>query len=182
MEKAVQKEKTRFKKVEKKSGGQKGKKKIEQDIGKDLGKSIGKFFKGWGKILGGIITIIVNIIMLVIINKYHSKIPFLTDEIVVLLPYINISTCIAIVGQMIFLVITSKVVRDILQSIMDIFALIVCIQTYLIFPFDFTEISGFAWLKVVVRIGLILAITAVPIGIIVRIVKLTLSIFKVEKS
>lgn len=166
----------------KKSNSETETEKAGKEFGDEIGRTIGNFFESFGKTFGSVIAIIVNVVFFIILNKYHSKIPFVTEEITNWLPYVNTSIFVTIVGQSIFLVVSNKVVRDLLQSIMDVFGLISLVKLYMVFPFDFTEISAFEWLRGLTKIGIIFVIAAMTIGIIVRMIKLASDPINIKKK
>ena len=119
------------------------------------------------------VSIVVQIVILIFVNNVAfwdwSFLSWLTDEFADLLPYINLSIVASIIVNAICIAYDPPWFRSFTQAILGAISLFVAIQTWRIFPFDFSQ-TAFDW-TTMVRIMLIFVMFAIGAGIIGEIVK-----------
>lgn len=204
-EKKLDKKMDQFSKKAEEAGERFGRK--AEEAGKEFGKKMEKVgdkiehhFKGTrgGRITGYVFSIFWSSVFLALFNfysqyiafynyekidevKYWTSHPFLTPDFERWLPIVTASLIAAIIGNIILIIYDGNFFRKIIHIAMDLFSLAATISLLVIFPFDFSVIPGndlTNLLNPIVTIVLILASVGIGIGVIVRFVKLMVSIAK----
>ena len=122
--------------------------------------------------LGYGISIVVQVALLILVNNLveWDIAPFITDEFNDLVPYINVSLVASMVVNALYFAFDPRWFRSLTQAILNVISLVVIVQTYRIFPFDFSG-SDFNW-TALTRTGLIVLMVLVGVGIIGEVVKM----------
>ena len=90
--------------------------------------------------VGYIVAIIVNAVILTIAHNLTSwGLPFVTSAFPETLWAINLSLSATIIANACFLVYDAPWFRDLAQIVLNIFAVVVALVTYRVFPFDFGD-------------------------------------------
>jgi len=118
------------------------------------------------------IAIAVQIALLILVNNLveWNIAPSITDEFNDLVPYINVSLVASMVANAVYFAFDPRWFKSFTQAILNVISLVVIVQIYRIFPFDFSG-SDFNW-TALVRTGLIVLMILVAIGIIGEVVKM----------
>ena len=118
------------------------------------------------------ISIVVQVALLILVNNLVAWdiAPFITDEFNDLVPYINVSLVASMVVNALCFAFDPRWFRSLTQAILNVITLVVIVQTYRIFPFDFSG-SDFNW-TALTRTGLIVLMVLVGVGIIGELVKM----------
>ena len=116
--------------------------------------------------LGYGIAIGVQVALLIVVNNLveWDILPFITEEFNDLVPYINVSLVASIVVNAVYFAFDPRWFKSFGQAILNAISLVVIVQTYRIFPFDFSG-SSFNW-TAVTRVCLVALMVLVGIGII----------------
>jgi hypothetical protein len=116
--------------------------------------------------LGYGISIGVQAALLIVVNNLveWDILPFITEEFNDLVPYINVSLVASIVVNAVYFAFDPRWFKSFGQAILNAISLVVIVQTYRIFPFDFSG-SSFNW-TAVTRVCLVALMVLVGIGII----------------
>jgi hypothetical protein len=116
--------------------------------------------------LGYGISIGVQAALLIVVNNLveWDILPFITEEFNDLVPYINVSLVASIVVNAVYFAFDPRWFKSLGQAILNAISLVVIVQTYRIFPFDFSG-SSFNW-TAVTRVCLVALMVLVGIGII----------------
>ena len=122
--------------------------------------------------LGYGVSIVVQVALLILVNNLveWNIAPFITDEFNDLVPYINVSLAASMVVNAIYFAFDPRWFKSFTQAILNVISLVVIVQTYRVFPFDFSG-SDFNW-TALTRTGLIVLMVLVSIGIIGELVKM----------
>jgi len=112
------------------------------------------------------ISIVVQVALLILVNSLveWDIAPFITDEFNDLVPYINVSLVASMVVNAVYFAFDPRWFKSFTQAILNVISLVVIVQIYRIFPFDFSG-SDLNW-AVLVRTGLVVLMVLVAIGII----------------
>ena len=113
--------------------------------------------------------------------KYWTSYPFLTSDFDRWLPIVTASLIAAIAGNIILMIYDGYFFRKVIHIAMDLFSIAATISLLVIFPFNFSALPGHdlaSLLNPIVTVVLILISVGIGIGIIVRFVKLMVSIAK----
>jgi hypothetical protein len=128
------------------------------------------------------VSIIVQVAMLVVVNTIltwdWSFMSWLTDDFSDLLPYINLSLVASIIVNVICMAYDPLWFKSFTQVILAIISFIVAIQTWRIFPFDFSETAFDA--TILVRFGLVFIMFAIGASIIAETVKMVRELSRTE--
>ena len=118
------------------------------------------------------ISIVVQVALLILVNSLveWDIAPFITDEFNDLVPYINVSLVASMVVNAVYFAFDPRWFKSFTQAILNVISLVVIVQIYRIFPFDFSG-SDLNW-AVLVRTGLVVLMVLVAIGIIGEVVKM----------
>jgi len=118
------------------------------------------------------ISIVVQVALLILVNNLVAWdiAPFITDEFNNLVPYINVSLAASMVVNVVYFAFDARWFKSFTQAILNVISLVVIVQSYRIFPFDFSE-SDFNW-TALARTGLVVLMVLVGIGIIGEVVKM----------
>jgi hypothetical protein len=131
---------------------------------------------------GYAVSIAVNAVMLFIVNNIlswdWSFLSWLTDEFADLLPYVNLSIVASIIVSLISMVYDPLWFRSLTQVILAGISLVVVVQTYRIFPFDFSE-TAVDW-TTMARVLLVIMMVALVAGIIGEMAKLVRELSRSE--
>ena len=116
--------------------------------------------------LGYGISIGVQAALLFVVNNLveWDILPFITEGFNDLVPYINVSLVASIVVNAVYFAFDPRWFKSFGQAILNAISLVVIVQTYRIFPFDFSG-SSFNW-TAVTRVCLVALMVLVGIGII----------------
>jgi hypothetical protein len=116
--------------------------------------------------LGYGISIGVQAALLIVVNNLveWDILPFITEEFNDLVPYITVSLVASIVVNAVYFAFDPRWFKSFGQAILNAISLVVIVQTYRIFPFDFSG-SSFNW-TAVTRVCLVALMVLVGIGII----------------
>ena len=122
--------------------------------------------------LGYDISIVFQFALLILVNNLveWDIAPFITDEFNNLVPYINVSLVASMAVNALYFAFDPRWFRSFTQAILNVISLVVIVQTYRIFPFDFSG-SDFNW-TALTRTGLVVLMVLVGIGIIGEVVKM----------
>ena len=122
--------------------------------------------------LGYGISIGVQVALLIVVNNLGEWdiLPFITEEFNELVPYVNVSLVASIVVNAVYFAFDPRWFKSLGQAILNVISLVVIVQTYRIFPFDFSD-SGFNW-TAGTRICLLALMVLIGIGIIGEFVKM----------
>ena len=145
-----------------------------------------------GEIIGSAFAIAFNVAAFIFFNFYHQyfayyhetggvwvRQPMLTSAYSAWLPVLNVAVALTIIGHVILIVTDSRVVRETVLLMLDVFALITIGSLLSIFPFNFQMLPVspelIAWS---VRASLSIVMVVITISVIVRFVKLVLRIVR----
>ena len=122
--------------------------------------------------LGYGISIGVQITLLIVVNNLveWDILPFITEEFNDVVPYVNVSLVASIVVNAVYFAFDPRWFKSLSQAILNVVSLVVIVQTYRIFPFDFSG-SSFNW-TAVTRVCLVSLMVLVGIGVIGEVVKM----------
>jgi hypothetical protein len=131
------------------------------------------------KRIGYIVTIIVNVIVLIILNQLlnWNLFSFLTQDFKNVLPIQNISLATTIIFNVAYLFYDPAWFTSLLGIVTNSLGLAVVIRYLSVFPFDFSEYSGFNW-TVLARVLLIIGLVGCIIGIIAEALKFVAAIMR----
>ncbi len=124
------------------------------------------------RLLGYAISIVVQVALLILVNNLveWDIAPFITEEFSDLVPYVNVSLVASIVVNAVYFAFDPRWFRSLTQAILNVISLVVIVQTYRIFPFDFSG-SDFNW-TALTRTGLVVLMVLVGIGTIGEVVRM----------
>ncbi|OGN98322.1 MAG: hypothetical protein A2Y89_05190 [Chloroflexi bacterium RBG_13_51_18] len=168
------------------------------DIDEKIGKRVETFFKEkrGGRITLSALAIAWSIVLLVVFNFLHQYIAyytynaadnswtwnsFFTGDISIWLPILNTALAISIVGHIFLIIINNNIIRESMHVIINGFGLASVITLLVVFPFTFdmipnsTAVSG---TTMGVRIFLVFIAVCFGISLLVRIIKLLVSIIR----
>jgi uncharacterized membrane protein len=170
------------------------------DLDERIEKKVNDFFKNRreGRITASAFAIAWSIILLVFFNFFHqyvayynadtvgkvvtwTRYPFFTSDIVLWLPILTTTLVISIIGHIVLIITDRKILRQAIHVIIDGFGLATVVTLLVVFPFDFNVIPNtVATASTHVGVTVVLICIAVGFGIslVVRIIKLLLSIIK----
>ena len=122
--------------------------------------------------LGYGISIGVQVALLILVNNLveWDILPFITEEFNDLVPYINVSLVASIAVNAVYFGFDPRWFKSLGQAILNTISLVVIVQTYRIFPFDFSG-SSFNW-TAVTRVCLVALMVLVGIGTIGEVAKM----------
>jgi uncharacterized membrane protein len=163
-------------------------------------RKIDNFFKHRreGRITASAFAIAWSIILLVVFNFLHQYIayyhgtsaggivtwtrdPFFTSDINLWLPILNTALAIAIIGHIIKMIVDKNLLNQAIHIIIDGFGMAAVITLLVVFPFDFSVIpneAAAAGTDLGVHIVLICISIGYGISLVVRVIKLLISIIK----
>ena len=112
----------------------------------------------------------VNAILLYLINVWPgwAVLPFLTVDLLVVLPWINASILASMVVNAVYLVADPRWVRALGSIVTGVVGLVATVRMWQVFPFDFAG-GAIDW-AVPVRVALGLGIAGAVVGIVVAVV------------
>jgi vacuolar-type H+-ATPase subunit H len=147
-----------------------------------------------GRITGYAFSIFFSTLFLIFLYYYndyiafYSKVggiwmryPFLTGDFDRWLPLAISALLAGIVGYIVLIIYDGYFFRQVVHIIIDIFSLAAAISLLIIFPFDFSVIPGSdlsGILNPIVTVVLILIVVGIGVGILVRFIKLIISIVR----
>lgn len=111
--------------------------------------------------------------------------PILTGEVSLWLPILTVTLVLSMVGHVILIAIDKYFLREATLIVLDILGIAVVISLLSIFPFDFRALPNAAvadGMELGIRITLALIAFGMGIGVIVRIIKLTVNFIKKTAS
>jgi hypothetical protein len=122
--------------------------------------------------LGYAIAIGVQTSLLIVVNNLveWDLLPFITEEFNELVPYINVSLVAGMAVNAMCIVFDPRWFRSLTQVVLNVISLVVIVQTYRIFPFDFSG-SDFNW-TALTRAVLIVLMVLITIGTIGEVAKM----------
>jgi uncharacterized membrane protein len=170
------------------------------DLDGRIEKKVADFFKNRreGRITASAFAIAWSIILLVFFNFFYqyaayynastvngvvtwTRHSFFTSEIRLWLPILTTTLAISIIGHIVLIIVDRKILRQSIHVIIDGFGLATVITLLVVFPFDFDVIPNTvaaASAHVGVTIVLICIAVGFGIGLVVRVIKLLVSIIK----
>ncbi|MGB5167874.1 MAG: hypothetical protein WBP49_05635 [Acidimicrobiia bacterium] len=121
---------------------------------------------------GYAVAIVVEVALLIVVNNLveWDIAPFITEGFNNLVPYINVSLVASMVVNIAYFAFDPRWFRSLTQAILNVISLIVIVQTYRIFPFDFSG-SDFNW-TALTRTVLVVLMVLVGVGIVGEIAKM----------
>jgi hypothetical protein len=121
---------------------------------------------------GYAVAIVVEVALLVVVNNLveWDIAPFITEGFNNLVPYINVSLVASMVVNIAYFAFDPRWFRSLTQAILNVISLVVIVQTYRIFPFDFSG-SDFNW-TALTRTVLVVLMVLVGIGIVGEVAKM----------
>ncbi len=170
------------------------------NLDREIGRKIEEYFtkKRGTRIAASAFTIAFNIVLLIFFNYFNDYVayyssdtvngvvtwtrsPFFTDEINLWLPILTTALLVSIVGHVVLIVFDRYILRELIQLVIDAFALASTITLVTVFPFDFnvipsSSIAGSAELGVFVV--LVIVCVGIGIGLLVRCIKLLVNLAK----
>jgi len=169
------------------------------DLGKRIGDKVDAHFKGSrGRITASAFVIAWSIVLLIFFNffnqyvaYYHSetvggittwtRYPFFTENINLWLPILTATLIITIAGHIIMIILDRYILREIINLVINAFALWTVLTLLAVFPFDFTVIPNPATVHATylgVRIFLIFISVGIGIAILVSVIKLIVNVVR----
>ena len=114
--------------------------------------------------LGYAVAIAFQIALLILVNNLVAWdiAPFITEEFNDLVPYINVSLVATMLVNTAYFAFDPRWFRSLTQAVLNAISLVVIVQTYRIFPFDFSG-SDFNW-TALTRTILVILMVLVTIG------------------
>ena len=121
---------------------------------------------------GFALAAVINGLLLFVVNVWPGwqVLPFLSDRMVEVLPWINASLAVGIVASLINLIFDRPWLKAIGDLATTVIGLVAMVQLWTVFPFTFGD-STFPW-EILVRAFLIIAIAGSAIAIVVQAVLL----------
>jgi uncharacterized membrane protein len=146
-----------------------------------------------GRIAGSVVAILWSVFLFIMFNVYPEYIayyqgvaadgisqllryPILTAELNSVLPILNVTLGITIIGHIIAIIFDYYTLRQVLEIVVHAFSIAVAAAFLRVFPFDFSQVplGGVSEAApTIVIVVLVIAIVAQAIDIVVRIVRLT---------
>ena len=122
--------------------------------------------------LGYAIAIGVQTALLIVVNNLveWDLLPFITEEFNDLVPYVNVSLVAGMLVNAASIAFDPRWFRSLTQVILNVISVVVIVQTYRIFPFDFSG-SDFNW-TALTRTILVVLMVLITIGTIGEIAKM----------
>jgi len=118
-------------------------------------------------------SIIWNLIFLYIINKVPDwDLPFITDRYVLVLWILNINLFLQIIGWILILFLDFHWTWHLVRAVLDAAGLVVMLVLYFLYPFDFSEISGWTWMDILLPVIFIIGMVASGLSALVHLFKL----------
>jgi hypothetical protein len=170
------------------------------DLDERIGKKVDDFFKRRreGRITASAFAIAWSIILIVFFNFFYqyaayynadtaggivtwSRESFFTSDIALWLPILNTTLAISIISHIVMIIVDKNILRQALHVIIDGFGLATVITLLVVFPFDFNVIPNTvaaAGTHTGVTVVLIFIAVGFGIGLLVRIIRLLISIIK----
>jgi len=126
----------------------------------------------FGRRAGYIVAVIINVLMLIVVRNIldWDVLPFLTDRLEQVVPWVTLSLTATIVANLIYLFKDAQAIRSTGGIVTNLISLIVTYQIYQVFPFDFSAYD-FNW-EVVTRVVLIVAMVGAGIGMLTESIRL----------
>ena len=126
----------------------------------------------FGRRAGYIVAVIINVLMLIVVRNIldWDVLPFLTDRLEQVVPWVTLSLTATIVANLIYLFKDAQAIRSTGGIVTNLISLIVTYQVYQVFPFDFSAYD-FNW-EVVTRVVLIVAMVGAGIGMLTESIRL----------
>ena len=154
--------------------------------------SVGERTKA-GRIAGSVVAIIWALIVFVVFNMYPEYIayyqgvtadgvnqllryPILTNELNSVLPILNVTIALTIVGHIIAIAFDHYVWRQVLEIVLHVFGIVVVAAFLRVFPFDYSDLplGNLAEALPTITVGiLVAAVILLALDIVIRIVRLT---------
>ena len=169
------------------------------DLGKRIGDKVDAHFKSRsGRITASAFAIAWSIVLLIFFNffnqyvaYYHSetvggittwtRYPFFTEDINLWLPILTTTLIITIIGHIILIILDRYILREMIQIVINAFALWTVLTLLSVFPFDFSVIPSTTAAEATylgVRIFLIFISVGVGIAILVNVIKLIVNVVR----
>ncbi|MEN8614265.1 DUF4870 domain-containing protein [Dehalogenimonas sp. THU2] len=164
-------------------------------VSKDLGESVKQQSRSKaGRMIASAFAIAWSIVWLIVFNFFHQylafyngetvggvtiwkRYPVFTEEISLWLPILTLTLMLTIVVHIILIIIDKYLLRELSTICLNIFSLITVLVLLAIFPFDFSAIPDTTAADITqtsVTIALILIVTAITIGVLVKFIKLVM--------
>ncbi|HEY4711731.1 MAG TPA: DUF4870 domain-containing protein [Dehalococcoidia bacterium] len=169
------------------------------DLGKRITDEVDAHFKSrGGRITASVFAIAWSIVLLIFFNffnqyvaYYHSetvgsmtiwtRYPFFTENINLWLPILTTTLIITIIGHIILIILDRYILREMIQIVINAFALWTVLTLLSVFPFDFSVIPSTTAAEATylgVRIFLIFISVGIGIAILVGVIKLIVNVVR----
>ncbi len=139
-----------------------------------------------GRAIGSVAIIVWSIFLFIVFNFYadyiafyHSstvdgvtqllRYPILTAELAIVLPILNLTLALSVLGHVLVLSWNRYLVREVIEVVLHIFGLIVAIAFLLVFPFDFSDLPVVGLRTVLPTVAIVILILAI-VGNIIEII------------
>ena len=121
-----------------------------------------------GRRFGYAVAVVVNVALLLLVNVWPTwrVVPFLTDDMLDVLPLVNLGLIVGALVNLVDLVFDRRWIRWAGDLITSVIAVITLWRFWQVFPFDFPD-TGFDW-ALLVRILLVVAIVGTAIAVVVQ--------------
>ena len=121
---------------------------------------------------GYVVAVLVNAVLLWLVNVYPGwqALPFLTDDVTDVLPWVNVSLAASLAANLVYLVTDAPRVLAAGQMVLSAIALAVTARLLAVFPFDFSAYTV-DW-ALVTRVVLVVALLGSAVGVVAGLVRL----------
>jgi len=171
---------------------------LDEKINKKVDEHLKRRNRREGRITASAFAIAWSIVLLVFFNFFYqyaayysgdtssgivtwTRSPFFTSDIGLWLPILNTTLAISIIGHIVMIILDRNILRQALHVIIDGFGLATVITLLVVFPFDFNVIPNSvaaAGTNTGVTVVLIIIAVGFGIGLLVRVIKLLVSIVR----
>lgn len=148
-----------------------------------------------GRIVGSGVAIGWSLALLIFFNFFNQYIadynknnegtwvlyPILNDSFSAWLPILNAALILSILGHVLMITFDRRIIREATQLVLDIFSIAVIASLFSIFPFDFSSLNNVTLangIEFSIRLTLGIIAFGIGIGVIVRFVRLIVSLVK----
>lgn len=121
-----------------------------------------------GRRFGYAVAVVVNVVLFLLVNVWPTwrVVPFLTDDMVEVLPLVNLGLIVGAGVNLVDLVFDRRWIRAAGDLLTSVIAVITLVRFWDVFPFAFPE-SGFDW-ELLTRVLLVVAIVGTVIAAVVQ--------------
>lgn len=131
-----------------------------------------------GNVIGAIVSAIVIYIVMLLVNKYYSYIPFVTDKFEQILPLYNLSLTVSIFLTAARAIFRSEEFKNISEIINNIFFCVIAYNLWIIYPFDTSSLPLSSLLDILIKFFIIIPPVIATIASVVTLVKLIINLLK----